>query len=86
MSTFVDKRGILNHLIPTGKDNKFFSYENILKNSKKLDPWKTFIVKLYSEDGTEDQNSPEYSSVDKSIFHHKNVLPFTRKFNPELLV
>lgn len=70
------------HLIPM-ENGVFISYENILKNSKKLDPWKTFIIKKFSEDG---EPLVDYISVGKDIFRNKNVLPFTKKFNPELLI
>jgi len=83
MKTFVDKRGLLNHLIPTTTDGEFFSYENIMKNSIRLDPWKQFFIKLYDKDG---KDLISYIQVDKSIFHDKDVLPFSRKFNPELII
>lgn len=83
MKTFIDKRGLLNHLIPTKTEGQFFSYENVIKNSKKLNPWNSFIIKLFGEDGTD---LMEYASLDKSIFHDERFIPITRKFNPELLV
>ena len=83
METFIDKRGLLNHLIPTTTEGEFFSYENILKNSTKLNQWKQFFIKLYASDGTD---LISYVQVDKSIFHDSEVLPFARKFNPELII
>ncbi len=81
--TFIDKRGLLNHLIPTGTNDIYFSYENIVKNSKRLNPWNEFFVKLYAEDGTD---LIEYTQLDKSIFQDQRLIPITRKFNPEFLI
>lgn len=83
MYIFIDKRGLLNHLIPTSTDGEFFSYENILKNSKRLNPWKQFIIKLYHCNG---KDLSSYVQVDNKIFHDKDVLPLSRKFNPELII
>ena len=83
MHTFIDKRGLLNHLIPTTTSGEFFSYENILKNSNQLNPWKQFFIKLYDTDG---KDLISYVQVDKSIFHDSEVLPFARRFNPELII
>lgn len=83
MITFIDKRGVLNHLIPTTTEGEFFSYKNILKNSIHSDPWKRFFIKLYASDGTD---LISYVQVDKSIFHDSEVLPFARKFNLELII
>ena len=81
MKTFIHK-GQTHHLIDLGRD-VFVSYENIIKNYKKLDPWKTFIIKKFSKDG---KPLIEYMSVNKDIFRDKNVLPYTKMFNPELLI
>jgi hypothetical protein len=63
--------------------NVFCSYENIIKNSKKLDPWNTFIIKKFSKDG---EPLLDYISASKDIFRTEAVLPYTKKFNPELLI
>ena len=83
MKTFIDRRGLLNHLVPTGDDGKFYSYENILKNMTKLSPWNEFIIKIYDSEGTD---LTEYTSVNKGIFKSTTLIPITRKFNPELLI
>jgi hypothetical protein len=83
MNTFIDKRGVLNHLIPTTEDNEYFSYENIIKNRTRVSPWKQFFIKLYDSDGND---LISYVQVDKSIFYDDKVIHFTRKFNPELII
>ena len=81
--TFVDKRGLLNHLIPTDIEGKLFSYENIVKNSKKLNPWNQFFVKLYDSEGND---LLEYTEVNKTIFRNPRLVDITRKLNPEYLI
>ena len=61
----------------------FTTYENILKNSKKLDPWGGFIVKRFTKDG---KPLIDYASVRSEVFRTKNVIKFTKQFNPELLI
>ena len=79
--TFIDKRGILNHLVHTG-DNLYVSYENVLKNSSKLNPWHSFNIKLFARDGTDNFH---YCNVTKEIF--RTILyKLTKRFNPELLI
>jgi len=70
------------HLISLGC-NVYISYENILKNSKKLDPWNTFTVKKFSKDG---EPLNEYISFNKNIFKIQEVIEYTKKYNPELLI
>lgn len=81
--TFIDKRGLLNHLVPTGTKGKNYSYENIIKNYKKLAPWNDFIIKVYDDDGTD---LIEYISVHKDIFISTHMISITRKYNPELMI
>lgn len=61
----------------------YFKYSNLIKNSNKRDPWKNFFVKQYDSDG---EFSGQYIEVNKSIFRIKEILPYTRKFNPEKLI
>jgi hypothetical protein len=42
-------KGETHHLVKLKEG--YFSYENILKNYKKPDPWGTFIIKRFTEDG-----------------------------------
>ena len=64
--------------------NIFFRYSNIVKNSYKLDPWGNFVIKHYiSIDG---EFEGGYVFVKPDIFKHKNILPYTKKFNPEKLI
>jgi len=70
------------HLISLDND-VYVSYENILKNSKKLDSWNTFVVKKFSKDG---EPLNEYISFNKNVFRISEVIEYTNKYNPELLI
>ena len=76
-------KGETHHLI-TLDDELYVSYENILKNYKKLDPWNQFIIKKFSKDG---KPLTDYiSCCDKKIFRHPKIIETTKMFNPELLI
>jgi len=75
-------KGVEHHLIKLENDI-YVTYENILKNSKKIDSWGTFIIKKFDSKG---KPLIDYISVSKDIFKAKEVIPLTLKFNPELLV
>ena len=83
-------KGQKNHLIiikPVLKPDSetiFLSYENIIKNSKKLDPWKQFIIKKFSVDG--EPLTDYISGNDLSIFKLPEMFEITKKYNPELLI
>ena len=81
--TFIDKRGSLNHLVSTEIEYKFYSYENIVKNSKKIDQWGGFFIKLYDSEGND---LLEYTEVNKTIFRNPRLVDITRKLNPEYLI
>ena len=75
-------KGKVNHLIDVG-EWVFLSYENILKNSFRRDPWHSFIIKKFTEDGTP---LLDYISVSEDIFLKDEVKPYTKQFNPEILI
>ena len=81
MKTFTYKNQT-HHLISLDND-VYVSYENILKNSKKLDSWNTFVVKKFSKYG---EPLNEYISFNKNIFKIQEVIEYTKKYNPELLI
>jgi hypothetical protein len=76
-------KGKTHHLL-TLNDGLYVSYENILKNSKKLDPWNQFIIKKFSKDG--EPLTDYISGCDKKIFRHPKIIETTKKFNPEFLI
>ena len=61
----------------------YFKYSNIVKNSKRKDPWGSFHIKKYDEDGN---SIGEYYSTNDGIFREKKIRPYTLKFNPEKLI
>lgn len=67
-------------------DNKdiFLKYSNIVKNSYKVDRWGNFIIKQYIDAFGNFEG--QYVFVKPDIFKHKNILPYTKKFNPEKLI
>ena len=64
--------------------NIFFRYSNIVKNSYKLDPWGNLIIKQYIDAFGNFEG--QYVFVKSDIFKHENILPYTKKFNPEKLI
>lgn len=76
-------KGQKHHLISSGTNGLYLSYENVLKNSKKPNPFGTFIVKLFDETGTD---LVQYWETDKSIFRDPRLVELTKEFNPELLI
>lgn len=75
-------KGFEHHLIRL-ENGAYVTYENILKNSKKIDLWGTFIIKKFDSEG---KPLIDYISVSKDIFRAKEVIPLTLKLNPEFLV
>lgn len=80
---FIDLEGRLHHTICT--EGVFLSYENILKNITKLDPYDGFFTKQYNEYG---MFIGEYRYVVNSIIMY-STLEFTelvKIHHPQLLI
>ena len=64
--------------------NIFLKYSNIVKNSYKVNRWGNFIIKQYIDAFGNFEG--QYTFVKSDIFKHENILPYTKKFNPEKLI
>lgn len=64
--------------------NIFLKYSNIVKNSYKVDRWGNFIIKQYIDAFGNFEG--QYVFVKSDIFKQENILPYTKKFNPEKLI